>query len=277
MNVALVRVLYAHALVGAPRLALGRVSALSRLLGDPRVGMAGVFLSLRRVLPDQIPARARHRALYRRRAASRSTARLRGDRATIATPLRMVRRGARRAASARARARRQPDLRLAVRGATRVALPAHTTGRAGSWTRNKAPVRKHGSRRICKPRRPIRTPSKMISGVPESDSLTCQGQVVPKAQHLPSARGRKATKPDGRGDARRSGGEAAAEYAGKSPPPTPGGRARRAFMEAAGIEPAQDSLGDLTRSSIRPKAPALNDRAPARGHRRATAVIEHCS
>jgi hypothetical protein len=35
MNVALVRVLYAHALVGAPRLALGRFAPLGRL-GDPR-------------------------------------------------------------------------------------------------------------------------------------------------------------------------------------------------------------------------------------------------
>ncbi len=55
MNVALLRVLYAHALVGAPPLALGRFAPLGRLLGDPRVGMAGVFLSLRRVLPDRYP------------------------------------------------------------------------------------------------------------------------------------------------------------------------------------------------------------------------------
>jgi hypothetical protein len=55
MNVALVRVLYAHALAGAPRLALGRFAPLGRLLGDPRLGMAGVFLSLRRVLPDRYP------------------------------------------------------------------------------------------------------------------------------------------------------------------------------------------------------------------------------
>ena len=55
MNVALARVLYAHALAAAPRLALGRFAALGRLLGDPRVGMAGVFLSLRRVLPDRYP------------------------------------------------------------------------------------------------------------------------------------------------------------------------------------------------------------------------------
>lgn len=55
MNVALERVLYAHALVGAPRLALGRLGPLGRLLGDPRLGMVGVFLSLRRVLPDRYP------------------------------------------------------------------------------------------------------------------------------------------------------------------------------------------------------------------------------
>ena len=55
MNVALLRVLYAHALAAAPRLALGRFAPLGRLLGDPRLGMAGVFLSLRRVLPDHYP------------------------------------------------------------------------------------------------------------------------------------------------------------------------------------------------------------------------------
>ena len=55
MNVALVRVLYAHALTAAPRLALGRFAPLGRLLGDPRLGMAGAFLSLRRVLPDRYP------------------------------------------------------------------------------------------------------------------------------------------------------------------------------------------------------------------------------
>lgn len=55
MNVVLGRVLYAHALAGAPRLALGRFAALGRVLGDPRLGMAGAFLSLRRVLPDRYP------------------------------------------------------------------------------------------------------------------------------------------------------------------------------------------------------------------------------
>ncbi len=55
MNVALGRVLYAHALNARPRLALGRCAALGRLLGDPRLGMAGAFLSLGRVLPDRYP------------------------------------------------------------------------------------------------------------------------------------------------------------------------------------------------------------------------------
>jgi hypothetical protein len=55
MNVALVRVLYAHVLVGAPRLALGRLAPLGRVLGDPRLGMTGVFLSLRRVVPNRYP------------------------------------------------------------------------------------------------------------------------------------------------------------------------------------------------------------------------------
>jgi hypothetical protein len=55
LNVVLLRVLYTHALVAAPRLALGRFAVLGRLLGDPRLGTAGLFLSLRRVLPDRYP------------------------------------------------------------------------------------------------------------------------------------------------------------------------------------------------------------------------------
>jgi len=55
LNVALLRVLYAHALVAAPRLSLGRLAALGPLLGDPRLRMAGAFLSLRPVLPDTYP------------------------------------------------------------------------------------------------------------------------------------------------------------------------------------------------------------------------------
>jgi hypothetical protein len=55
LNVVLLRVLYAHALVAAPRLALGRLAALAPILGDPRLGMAGAFLSLGRVLPNRYP------------------------------------------------------------------------------------------------------------------------------------------------------------------------------------------------------------------------------
>jgi hypothetical protein len=58
LNVALLRVLYAHALVAEPELALGRFAPVGRILGDPRLGMAGAFLSLRRVLPDRYPLQA---------------------------------------------------------------------------------------------------------------------------------------------------------------------------------------------------------------------------
>jgi hypothetical protein len=55
MNVALSRVLYAHALVARPKLALGRMRAASRPLGDPRWRGADLFLSLRNILPDRYP------------------------------------------------------------------------------------------------------------------------------------------------------------------------------------------------------------------------------
>jgi hypothetical protein len=55
INLVLIRVLYAHALVAEPRLALGWLSPLGRLTGDPRLGMTGIFLSLSRVLPDRYP------------------------------------------------------------------------------------------------------------------------------------------------------------------------------------------------------------------------------
>jgi hypothetical protein len=55
LNLVLVRVLYAHAMVSAPRLALGRLAPLAPLLGDPRVGMTGIFLSISRILPDSYP------------------------------------------------------------------------------------------------------------------------------------------------------------------------------------------------------------------------------
>jgi hypothetical protein len=55
MNVVLVRVLYAHALVAAPRMSLGWLRPLAPFLGDPRLGMTGIFLQLSRVLPDEYP------------------------------------------------------------------------------------------------------------------------------------------------------------------------------------------------------------------------------
>jgi len=55
LNVVLLRVLYAHALVSAPRLALGWLAPLGRPLGDPRLGMTGIYMSLSRVLPDRYP------------------------------------------------------------------------------------------------------------------------------------------------------------------------------------------------------------------------------
>ena len=55
LNVVLLRVLYAHALVAAPRLALGHLALAGRPLGDPRLGMAGAFLSMGRVLPNRYP------------------------------------------------------------------------------------------------------------------------------------------------------------------------------------------------------------------------------
>jgi hypothetical protein len=55
LNVTLSRVLYAHALVARPRLALGRMRAVSRPLGDPRWRGADLFLSLHNILPDRYP------------------------------------------------------------------------------------------------------------------------------------------------------------------------------------------------------------------------------
>ena len=49
------RVLYAHALVASPKLALGRVRAVSRVLGDPRWRGADLFLSLHNILPVRYP------------------------------------------------------------------------------------------------------------------------------------------------------------------------------------------------------------------------------
>jgi hypothetical protein len=55
INLVLVRVLYTHAMVAAPQLALSWLAPAGRILGDPRLGMTGVFLSLSQVLPDRYP------------------------------------------------------------------------------------------------------------------------------------------------------------------------------------------------------------------------------
>jgi hypothetical protein len=55
INLVLVRVLYAHALVAAPRLALGWLAPIARWLGDPRRDATGMFLSVSRVLPAVYP------------------------------------------------------------------------------------------------------------------------------------------------------------------------------------------------------------------------------
>jgi hypothetical protein len=55
MNVALLRVIYAHALAAAPRLALGPFAPLGRRLGDPRRSAVRFFLDLRDQFPAEYP------------------------------------------------------------------------------------------------------------------------------------------------------------------------------------------------------------------------------
>ena len=55
LNLVLVRVLFAHALVAAPRLALGWLRPFGPVLGDPRLTFTGIFVSLSRVMPDRYP------------------------------------------------------------------------------------------------------------------------------------------------------------------------------------------------------------------------------
>jgi hypothetical protein len=55
MNVVLMRVLYAHALVLDGGLALGRLSFLARLIGHPRARGPQTLLSLKDILPDRYP------------------------------------------------------------------------------------------------------------------------------------------------------------------------------------------------------------------------------
>ena len=55
MDVALLRVLHAHSLLACPRLALGRLGPVARLLGDPRLKAADLFLSMHNVLRATYP------------------------------------------------------------------------------------------------------------------------------------------------------------------------------------------------------------------------------
>lgn len=55
INLVLMRLLYAHAMVAAPRLALSWLAPAAPWLGDPRRAMTGIFLSVSRVLPDVYP------------------------------------------------------------------------------------------------------------------------------------------------------------------------------------------------------------------------------
>ncbi|MBB5788460.1 hypothetical protein [Jiangella mangrovi] len=55
MDVALLRVFFAHGLVAAPRTALGPLWPAAAVLGDPRRRGTGWFLSLRNILPDWYP------------------------------------------------------------------------------------------------------------------------------------------------------------------------------------------------------------------------------
>jgi hypothetical protein len=56
INVVLIRLFYAYALVAAPRLALGVFAPLGRLVGDPRRRSMGLFLDLHNQFPDDYPA-----------------------------------------------------------------------------------------------------------------------------------------------------------------------------------------------------------------------------
>jgi hypothetical protein len=55
MNVALARVLYTHAMVSRPGLALGRLGGVGARLADPRRGSVALFLDLRRSYPEEYP------------------------------------------------------------------------------------------------------------------------------------------------------------------------------------------------------------------------------
>lgn len=70
LNVVLVRVLFAHALVAAPRLALGWLGPAGPVLGDPRLAFTGIFVSSS---ARSIPAASCRCRSRRRSARCRST------------------------------------------------------------------------------------------------------------------------------------------------------------------------------------------------------------
>jgi hypothetical protein len=57
INVALARVLFTHAMLARPRVALGRFAAAGPRLADPRRGAVDLFLDLRRPFPEDYPLR----------------------------------------------------------------------------------------------------------------------------------------------------------------------------------------------------------------------------
>ena len=116
LNVALLRVLYVHALVAAPRLALGRLGAVGPVVGDPRLGGVGAYLSMGRVLPDRYPLDA---DLETYLIDEHDLGRLIDYgvyRTADAGAVRLVGTGARPPRAARARTRRCPGLRVVAGG-----------------------------------------------------------------------------------------------------------------------------------------------------------------
>ena len=90
MNVALARVLYAHALNAAPRLALGRLAALGRVSATRGSGWRASFSPCIACYPPVIHSRSSVGELHRRRTTSRATARLRSARPSAAAAVRVV-------------------------------------------------------------------------------------------------------------------------------------------------------------------------------------------
>ena len=102
MNVALVRVLTRIHSSGRRALRWDGSPCSAACSATPASGWPASFLTPPRA-PIPLSARARRGSLHRRRAAPWPAARLRGDRAAVATHIRVVRRGARGARSARLR------------------------------------------------------------------------------------------------------------------------------------------------------------------------------